>query len=177
MGSENLEDLDRNDIIDKLETIASNCINRQFPSDRSINITQSVGSMIDIPHENIQKRTDLLIEFNNSHNIPPKWRSQFRGCAFKLRLNSDKRHKHAYTLACYWKAGYQPILVAPGGVLIDESGEVPSFSWFVDFFYFGSALEIVSGDPLRFTKSGIVGSELILPGLGESLIRARTHES
>lgn len=176
MVLEELEDTDRGDIIDELETIVSSCINYQSIDEDLIKVSQSEGTMIDIPYQRSKRKADLLIDFNNLESIPTNWKSELRGIAFKLILDPESRDRYGNTLGCYWKAGYQPVLVTPGEEIINDGGDNPSYRWFVDFFQYCSAIEIVSTDPILFSKSGIIGSELVLSGLGESLIRARTHD-
>jgi hypothetical protein len=113
-----------------------------------------------------------LVSFGESgSHFNTGWRSQLHGCAFEIKTRSQKKQNGARQLYHYSMAGYQPIMVAPGWLLVEEGPGTPSYEYIAQLLNHGSCLEIVSADPLRFTQSTSTRSTLALPGLREFLMR------
>jgi hypothetical protein len=154
---------------DELADILSEHLSREFILDDEIEVRTEEKSTV--PHCINDRIPDILIEFNDTQAVPDRWTSQIRGCAFEIKTGDEQTERGAHQLYRDSVAGYQPIMVTPGWRLIKQRGVVPSYEWFVEFFDHGCALEIVSGDPLRFTQSAIPHCELALPGFRKFLMR------
>lgn len=121
MGCEELCELDHDWVKDELEIAISDFVDRQFPRVDRINVKQEES--IEIPYQGSRRMADVLIEFNDTDAIPnSSWRSSFRGCAFEVKTRCEDTKRGASQLYDYSRAGYQPILVAPGWLLTQERG-------------------------------------------------------
>ena len=169
-GMDELKGIEHDLVVDSLETLVSEYIQSKFWGDDEITVTDR--EYVDIPYSKSTSRASVLVDFNDTNSIPDSsWRSRLRGCAFKVRTRSEEKIDVARKLKNFDKAGYQPILVTPGWVLIEERGVAPPYEWMLKLCHNGCALEIISADPIRFTKSAIEHTSLVLPEFREYLMR------
>jgi hypothetical protein len=169
-GVNELKQIEHEFVVDSLETLVSQYIQSEFLEDDTITVTDRED--VDVPYSKSRSRASVLVDFNDTNSIPDSsWRSKLRGGAFVVRTRSEEKIDIARKLKNFDKAGYQPILVTPGWVLIEERGVAPPYEWMLKLCHNGCALEIVSADPIRFTKSAIEHTTLVLPEFREYLMR------
>lgn len=165
-----LKGIDHYVVVDSLDILVSEYIQSKFRNDDEITVNKSKS--VNIPYSKSKRIADILVEFNDTNSIPDSsWCSKLRGCAFTVTTRSEEKIKIARKLIDFEKAGYQPILVTPGWVLIERRGVAPTYEWILNLCDHGCALEIVSADPIRFTKSAIEHTTLVLPEFREYLMR------
>jgi hypothetical protein len=175
MGSNDLSRLPHDQVKSKLSDLLSRYTEARSPQDNAMEVSTEEG--IQVPYHPSNRVVDVLLEFKDSDLFSDQsWRSGLQGCAFDIKTRSEPKKRGCRQLYHYSKAGYQPILVAPGWLVIEDGDGIGSYEWMVDMLDHGCVLEIVSASPLRFTHSAPRHSQLVAPGLREFLMQSSVSD-